>query len=106
MRQHCLTVFKTRLALFYCVIFLAPTVTHGADETLPAWNNIGPEAQIAAFVGQVPKAGSPDFVAPAERIVVFDNDGTLWAEQPMRFQPFFVFERTTQLVAPQHPERL
>ena len=49
------------------------------------------------------KAGSPDFVPAAERIATFDNDGTLWAEQPMYFQAIFIFDRIKQL-APQHPE--
>ena len=47
--------------------------------------------------------GSPDFVPTAERIAVFDNDGTLWAEQPMYFQGLFIFDRVTQL-APEHPQ--
>jgi phosphoglycolate phosphatase-like HAD superfamily hydrolase len=51
----------------------------------------------------VTKEGSPDFVPVPERIAVFDNDGTLWAEQPMYFQAFFVFDRIKAL-APQHPE--
>jgi hypothetical protein len=44
-------------------------------------------------VAKVAKKGSPDFVACFERIAVFDNDGTLWAEQPMYFQAFFIFDR-------------
>ena len=54
-------------------------------------------------MAQVTKAGSPDFVPPAERIAVFDNDGTLWAEQPMYFQVLFALDRVKAL-APQHPE--
>ena len=49
------------------------------------------------------KQGSPDFVPPAERIATFDNDGTLWAEQPMYFQLAFALDRVKAL-APQHPE--
>ncbi len=49
------------------------------------------------------KKGSPDFVAPAERVATFDNDGTLWAEQPMYFQLAFALDRVKAL-APQHPE--
>jgi phosphoglycolate phosphatase-like HAD superfamily hydrolase len=55
------------------------------------------------FVEKVTKPGSPDFVPPAERIAVFDNDGTLWAEQPMYFQLAFALDRVKAL-APQHPE--
>jgi len=51
----------------------------------------------------VTKPGSLDFVPVSERIATFDNDGTLWAEQPMYFQAFFVFDRIKQL-SPQHPE--
>jgi phosphoserine phosphatase len=74
-----------------------------AADALPSWND-GPAKQaIVAFVEKVTKAGSPEFVAPAERIAVFDNDGTLWAEQPMYFQLFFVADRV-KAMAPQHPE--
>ena len=58
---------------------------------------------IIAFVEKVTKEGSPDFVPPAERIATFDNDGTLWAEQPMYFQVLFALDRVKTL-APQHPE--
>jgi hypothetical protein len=54
-------------------------------------------------VEQVTKAGSSDFVPPAKRIAVFDNDGTLWAEQPMYFQVLFALDRV-KVLAPQHPE--
>jgi hypothetical protein len=50
-----------------------------------------------------PRPGSPDFVPPAERIAAFDNDGTLWAEQPMYFQLLFALHRVAAL-APRHPE--
>jgi phosphoglycolate phosphatase-like HAD superfamily hydrolase len=58
---------------------------------------------IIAFVAKVTKEGSPDFVPPGERIATFDNDGTLWAEQPMYFQLLFALDRVKTL-APQHPE--
>ena len=57
----------------------------------------------SAFVEKVTKEGSPDFVKPEERIATFDNDGTLWAEQPMYFQVMFAFDRI-KAMAPQHPE--
>ena len=56
------------------------------DDPLPSWRDTAPRQAIAAFVEKVTKEDSPDFVAPAERIAVFDNDGTLWAEQPLYFQ--------------------
>ena len=58
---------------------------------------------IVDFVAKVTKEGSPDFVPPAERIATFDNDGTLWCEQPMYFQLLFALDRVKAL-APQHPE--
>ena len=55
------------------------------------------------FVRRVTTTGSPDFVRPEERIAVFDNDGTLWSEQPVLFQAAFVIDRL-KVMAPQHPE--
>jgi hypothetical protein len=74
-----------------------------AADPLPSWNE-GPAKQaITTFVAKVTKAGSPEFVPPAERIATFDNDGTLWAEQPAYFQLRFALDRLKTL-APQHPE--
>jgi phosphoserine phosphatase len=74
-----------------------------AEDSLPSWNDTASKKAIAAFVQTVTKAGSPGFVPVAERIAVFDNDGTLWAEQPMYFQFLFALDRV-KLLAPQHPE--
>ncbi len=74
-----------------------------AADPLPSWNNTAPKQAIIHFVEQVTKAGSANFVPVPERIATFDNDGTLWAEQPMYFQFFFVADRVKAL-APQHPE--
>ncbi len=74
-----------------------------AQEALPSWNDTAPRKAIVAFVERVTKQGSPDFVPPAERIATFDNDGTLWAEQPIYFQLAFALDRV-KLLAPQHPE--
>jgi hypothetical protein len=74
-----------------------------ARDPLPSWND-GPAKQaITTFIGRVTIAGSPDFIPVPERIAVFDNDGTLWAEQPMYFQLLFALDRVKAL-APQHPE--
>jgi hypothetical protein len=70
---------------------------------LPSWNDAAPKQAITSFVEKVTKEGSADFVPVPERIAVFDNDGCLWAEQPMYFQAFFIFDRIRAL-APQHPE--
>lgn len=74
-----------------------------ADRSLPSWNDTAPKRAIVAFVERVTRVDSPDFVPAPERVAVFDNDGTLWAEQPMYFQAFFIFDRIKAL-APQHPE--
>jgi phosphoglycolate phosphatase-like HAD superfamily hydrolase len=74
-----------------------------ASEPLASWNDTASKKSIVAFVEKVTKEGSPDFVPPAERIATFDNDGTLWAEQPMYFQVLFALDRVKAL-APQHPE--
>jgi hypothetical protein len=70
---------------------------------LPSWNDGEAKQSITAFVAKVTKEGSPDFVPPDERIAVFDNDGTLWAEQPTYAQLLFALDRVKAL-APQHPE--
>jgi phosphoglycolate phosphatase-like HAD superfamily hydrolase len=72
-------------------------------DQLPSWNDTAPKKAIVAFIEKVTKEGSPDFVPPAERIATFDNDGTLWAEQPIYFQFAFAIDRVKAL-APQHPE--
>jgi hypothetical protein len=73
------------------------------DDALPSWND-GPAKQaIVNFVAAATKEGSPEFVPPAERIATFDNDGTLWCEQPAYPQLLFALDRVRAL-APQHPE--
>ena len=72
-------------------------------DPLPSWNDGPAKRSIVEFVATVTKPGSPEFVPIAERIALFDNDGTLWAEQPIFFQALFAFDRMRQL-APQHPE--
>jgi phosphoserine phosphatase len=69
---------------------------------LPSWRDGPARAAILAFVDRVTTPG-PDFVAPMDRIAVFDNDGTLWAEQPVPVQAAFVLDRIRAL-APQNPE--
>ena len=83
-------------------LLVIATFVHAADP-LPSWNDTASKQAIVNFVGNVTKEGSTDFVPHAERIAVFDNDGTLWSEQPVYFQAFFVFDRIKAL-APQHPE--
>ncbi len=61
-------------------------------DPLPSWNDGSPKRTILDFVGRVTREGGPAFVAPADRVAVFDNDGTLWAEQPIYFQVAFALD--------------
>ena len=72
-------------------------------DPMPSWNDIASKRAIVQFVTDVTSVGSTSYVPPAERIATFDNDGTLWAEQPAYFQLMFVVERIKAL-APRHPE--
>jgi phosphoglycolate phosphatase-like HAD superfamily hydrolase len=85
-----------------CALALTTTIARAAD-SLPSWNDGAAKKSVVEFVQKVTKEGGADFVLPAERIAVFDNDGTLWAEQPMYFQFLFALDRVKAL-APQHPE--
>ena len=86
------------------VLFVAGLVLPSfAADPLPSWNDTASKKAIVSFVEKVTKPGAPDFVPPAERIATFDQDGTLWAEQPMYFQFFFALDRV-KVLAPQHPE--
>ena len=76
---------------------------NAGSDPLPSWNDTPSKRAIVAFVERVTRPGSPDFVPVAERIATFDNDGTLWSEQPMYFQAFFMLDRVKAL-APAHPE--
>lgn len=72
-------------------------------DRLPSWNEGTSKTAITDFVKKVTTEGSPDFVPIPDRIAVFDNDGTLWAEQPVYFQVAFALDRV-KAMAPQHPE--
>jgi len=74
-----------------------------AADPLSSWNNTAPKKAIVAFVEKVTKPGGPDFVQIPERIAVFDNDGTLWSEQPIYTQFQFVMDRV-KVLARTHPE--
>jgi len=73
------------------------------SDPLPSWNEGSTKRSILNFVRGVTTADGPQFVNPEERIAVFDNDGTLWSEQPFYFQFAFVLDRM-KAMAPQHPE--
>ena len=84
-------------------LLLLLTVPALAADPLPSWNEGPSKQQIIDFVQAVTVEGSQDYVKPAERIAVFDNDGTLWTEQPAYFEVLFAFDEVKRL-APQHPE--
>jgi phosphoserine phosphatase len=95
-------------ALIAALALLAATTSFDASaattsDPLPSWNEGPVKQSIVTFVNKVTAWGTPDFVPIAERIATFDNDGTLWSEQPIYFQFQFGFDRIKAL-APQHPE--
>ena len=81
---------------------LAWSAVAGA-QALPSWNDGAAKTRIVEFVRAVSDPKGKDFVAPGDRIAVFDNDGTLWAEQPMYFQFLFMLDQV-KAAAPKHPE--
>jgi phosphoserine phosphatase len=92
-----------RSVFFIVILLFANSGAAVAADPLPSWQD-GPRKQaIVTFVEKVTKDGTTDFVPPAERIAVFDNDGTLWAEQPAYFQLFFAIDRVKAL-SNSHPE--
>ena len=72
-------------------------------DLLPSWNDGAAKKAITNFVARVTTQGSADFVPPEQRIATFDNDGTLWCEQPFYFQLAFAFDEA-KAMAPKHPE--
>ncbi|MFY9974612.1 MAG: HAD family hydrolase [Chromatiaceae bacterium] len=88
---------------FLLSLLLVLSLSAVRAEVLPSWND-GPAKQaITTFVTDVTNVSGPDFVPPAQRIAVFDNDGALWVEQPMYTQLAFVLDRV-KVLAPGHPE--
>jgi phosphoglycolate phosphatase-like HAD superfamily hydrolase len=85
------------------VFALFPSGVAAQSDPLPSWNDGAVKKAITDFVGRVTTQGGADFVAPEMRIATFDNDGTLWCEQPFYFQLAFAFDRV-KVLAPQHPE--
>lgn len=85
----------------FCVFLNGPALSQ--RDPLPSWNDGAAKKSITDFVAKVTAQGGSDFVPPAERIAVFDNDGTLWCEQPVYFQAAFALDRVKAMAA-QHPE--
>jgi hypothetical protein len=85
------------------IALLLAAPVQAQTDPLPSWNDTAAKAAIVAFVDKVTKQGAPDFVPEPERIAVFDNDGTLWVEQPMYTQLAFALDRV-KAEAAAHPE--
>src|SRR6266542_4482692 len=103
---RCVHFFTQRVTLMFMVLIamiVGSAQALAQTDPLPSWNDTAPKKAIVAFVEKVTKGGSPSFVKPEERIATFDNDGTLWAEQPLYFQFLFAIDRLKAL-ALQHPE--
>ncbi|WP_331377182.1 HAD family hydrolase [Sinorhizobium chiapasense] len=81
----------------------AALAADAAPANLPSWNDGDVKSAIVDFVTRVTTEGGPDYVAVPDRIAVFDNDGTLWTEQPAYFQALFINDRVRAL-APEHPD--
>ena len=93
------------LAVLFVLAGCGQTVDRAVTITqpLPSWNEGAAKQRILDFVAAVSDPAGAEFVPPEARVAVFDNDGTLWAEQPLYFQLFFTIDRVKEL-APQHPE--
>jgi phosphoglycolate phosphatase-like HAD superfamily hydrolase len=100
MRRNWTNLVRIAAVLLIAVSLTAPGL---AQESLPSWNDTATKKAIVTFVERVTKQGSPEFVPVPERIATFDNDGTLWAEQPTYTQLAFALDRV-KLLAPLHPE--
>ena len=89
--------------LVSCALLFGAGVAASQAPPLPTWNEGAAKTRIIEFVRAVSDPRGKDFVAPGDRIAVFDNDGTLWAEQPLYFQALFMLDQVKK-AAPQHPE--
>ncbi len=90
-------------ALVVLCVMIAQVGCAAAHEPLPSWNEGASKKAIVDYVAKVTDKGSRDYVLPKDRIAVFDNDGTLWCEQPLYFQFVFALDRV-KAMAPAHPE--
>ena len=107
--------FKSFLKTIFCLIIITSFSscnenTQGSQkkksaetDPLPSWNDGPSKNAIISYVQDVTNKGSENFIPILERISTFDNDGTLWSEQPVYFQLFFAFDRIKELAA-NHPE--
>jgi len=104
------TLLRIRKSLYWLVV-IAILVVAGCErqeqctmsDPLGSWNEGATKQAIMDFVNEVTDKSNPNYVAVTDRIAVFDNDGTLWAERPVYFQLYFAIDRV-KVLAPQHPE--
>src|SRR5918996_4914097 len=100
-------MIRLRTSRFACIAVLALVAAswhaRAADDPLPSWNDGAAKQAIVEFVDAATTEGGADYVAPADRIATFDQDGTLWVEQPLYTQGIFALDRVAEL-APEHPE--
>lgn len=96
---------NSHFLIFFTVLLLvfSGSISADASDPLPSWNDKASKTAIIKFVNETTQIGQPNFVPIHERIAVFDNDGTLWSEQPIYFQLAFTLDRVRS-VAAQHPE--
>jgi phosphoglycolate phosphatase-like HAD superfamily hydrolase len=97
------TLCRAAMVAGFATVLMLPLSAALAQDLLPSWNEGNAKQAIVSFVSRVTQQGGPDFVPPPERIATFDNDGTLWGEQPIYVQLAFALDRVKAL-APQHPE--
>jgi hypothetical protein len=95
--------WTNRIVPLLCATVLLVAPLPAVADPLASWSDGASKARIVSFVQGVTDPTGKTYVPPAERIAVFDNDGTLWTEQPMYFQLAFILDRVHAL-APQHPE--
>lgn len=89
-------------AIFKPLLFALAAISASAalfSDPLPSWNETDAKHRIIEFVEKTTDSSSPDYIPPSSRIAVFDNDGTLWSEQPMYFQLFFIFDQIKKLAS-------
>ncbi len=102
MTAHLTSQAKLRVPLLsalMAVSIVAAAASSRTADPLASWNDAPPKKAIVAFVEKVTRPDSPDFVPPAERIAVFDNDGTLWPENPVPFQLAYALDTVRQMAA-------
>ena len=94
---------RSYFIVFLLIVLNVAASAAGQSDPLPSWNDGAPKKAIIDFVARVTKEGGADFVPVEERIATFDNDGTLWNEQPMYVELAFTLQEVAKM-APKHPD--